>query len=235
MKQLQLGKITSRELANWFGYSYNTFKNKKKSQVMPFLKDYCDYEEVYGGIVVKEIYIDEYQGDLSQDVQVYLDQVRKYPLNSISNIVEEISSLPQYANLSDKQRRRRMTKAGVIGFGVTADEISKGIYGTRKYQWGIKLDKAVNGKPYRDLTPEEQRIFDEYTTAVFGDKPEIIQRMVLLEKEFRKTDMTKEEYLNHADRLAFEGTFQDVIFKFRDETGKMLVRSTDHDLYESAF
>ena len=42
MKQLQLGKITSRELADWFGYTYNFFKSKKKSQVMPFLKDYCE-------------------------------------------------------------------------------------------------------------------------------------------------------------------------------------------------
>lgn len=233
MKQLQLGKISSRELADWFGYAYGTYRGKK-GQLLERLKQYCDYEEIYGGVIVKEIYFLEYEGDLlSEDVQEYLNQVKKYPLNSISNIAEEISKLPRYEKLSDSQRERRMSKAGKVGFGETKEEDSRGVYGTRKYQWSIKLDKpAENGKPYRDLTVEEQQIFNEYTTAVFGENPEVIQNLKLLDDKFKHTDMTKEEYFNHAARLKFDGTFQDVIFKFREETGLMIVRATDHDLDE---
>lgn len=232
MKQLQLGKIPSKELADWFGYSYSTYR-KKKPELVKQLSKYCKYEEIYGGIIVKEIYVEEYVGDLELDIQEYLNQVRKYPLNSISNIAEEISKLPRYEKLSDRQRKRRMTAAGKLGFGETKERDSRGIYGTRKYQWSIKLDKpAANGKPYRDLTAEEQQIFNEYTTAVFGKNPEVIQNLKLLDDKFKHTDMTKEEYLNHEARLAFDGTFQDVIFKFREETGLIIVRATDHDLDE---
>ena len=46
--------------------------------------------------------------------------------------------------------------------------------------------------------------------------------------------MTKKEYLNHKARLKFEEAFQEVIFKFREETGLMIVRATDHDLDEES-
>lgn len=232
MKQLIMGKISSRELADWFGYSYSTYR-KKKPILMEQLSQYCDFEEIFGGIIIKEIYIEEYIKDFELDMQAYYEQVKKFPLNSISNIADEIKEFPRYSNLSKSQRERRMSQAGKLGFGETKEEDSRGIYGTRRYQWSIKLDKpAENGKPYRDLTAEEQQIFNEYTTAVFGERPEVIQNLKLLDDKFKHTDMTKEEYLNHEARLAFDGTFQDVIFKFREETGLMIVRATDHDLDE---
>lgn len=55
MKQLHLGKIPSKELAKWFGYAYSTYR-KKKPQLLGYLKQYCNYEEIYGGIFVKEIF-----------------------------------------------------------------------------------------------------------------------------------------------------------------------------------
>lgn len=36
-----------------------------------------------------------------------------------------------------------MSKAGNISFGETKERDSRGIYGTRKYQWSIKLDKPA--------------------------------------------------------------------------------------------
>ena len=47
---------------------------------MKQLSQYCKYEKFYGGLIVN------------------LNQIRKYPLNSISNISEEISKLPRYEN-----------------------------------------------------------------------------------------------------------------------------------------
>lgn len=229
MSKLKIGKMTSKELATWFGYAYSTYR-KKKTNLIEQLPQYCDFEEVYGGIIVKEIYIEEYINDFEKDIEIYHEQVKKYPLNSISNIVREISELPRYKHLSDSQKKRRMTKAGVVGYGATKEKNSRGIYGTRNYQWSIKLDKVKPGqKPYRDLTEEEQLIFNKYTSVIFGERPDVVQNLRLLDEEFKTTDMTKEEYLKHEARLAFDGTFMDVIFAFREETGLMIVRATDHD------
>lgn len=129
-----------------------------------------------------------------------------------------------------------MTKAGVTGYGITKERDSRGIYGTRNYQWSIKLDKVKpDQKPYRDLTEEEQLIFNKYTSVIFGERPDVVQNLKLLDEEFKTTDMTKEEYLKHEARLAFDGTFMDVIFAFREETGLMIVRATDHNIKEPVF
>lgn len=228
MKKLQLGKINSHELADWFGYGYNYFKSKKKNQVMPFLKDYCDYEVVHGGVIVKEIYIDEYEGDLSQDVRVYLEEVKRHPLNSISNIANSICGNPQYSHLSESQRKRRMSEAGKKGFGITADELSRGIFGNRKYCWAIKLQHET--KPYRYLTIEEQTLFRQYISDIFGKNPKILEDMAILEKEFETSKMTKEEYLKHNARLAFKEGFSSVLYNFKQTTGLTLVRATRHEI-----
>lgn len=229
MKQLTKGKINTKELADWFGHTYNTYRHKK-SELLKHLKDYCSFTEVYGGIIVTEVFLEEYEGDISGDVKEYLEQVKIYPLNSISNIACSVAEKPEYSKLSECQLKRRMAKAGVIGFGVTAEEDSKGIYGVRNYQWSIKLPGS--DKPYRNLNEEEQVIFNELTAAVFGEKTDIIQKMALLDSEFERTCMTKEEYLNHKDRLNFVGTFDQIIYRFKQETGKQLVRATSHECGE---
>lgn len=228
MKQLQLGKISTKELADWFGYSYNTFRSKKKPILLEHLKDYCDFELYRGYILVKEIYIDEYEGDLSQDVQTYLEEVRKYPLNSISNIANSIIINPQYAHLSEKQREKRMRKAGVTGFGVTAEELSKGIYGSREYVWAVKL--VEGSKPYRYMTTDEEGKFRSHIKEIFDSKMEVVEKMALLDKEFETTSMTKDQYLNHKDRIAFKETFSSVLYRFKQETGLTLVRATQHEI-----
>lgn len=233
MQKLTTGRMTTKELAEWFGYSYGTFR-RKKSQLMPLLSQYCTYELYHGYIEINEVDIEVYRGDLSKDVEEYKQQVEKAPLNSISNIAKQAQKKPQYNHLTKRQLERLMTKAGIIGFGVTADENSKGIHGSRSYLWSIKTNDPDH--PYRNLTAEEQQIFNEYTMAIFKERPEVAQKMALLLDEFRHSDMTKEEFINHEDRLNFEGTFQDVIFKFREDTGLILVRATEHEFEEkSAF
>lgn len=221
MKKLQLGKISTKELADWFGYSYNTFRSKKKPILLNYLKDYCDFEVFRGYVLIKEIYIDEYEGDLTQDVQAYLEEVKKYPLNSITKN-------PQYAHLSESQREKRMRKAGVTGFGITAEELSKGLYGSREYTWAVKLIEG--SKPYRYMTISEQEKFRNYIKEIFNSKTDVIEKMALLDKEFETTNMTKDQYLNHKDRITFKETFSSVLYKFKQETGLILVRATQHEI-----
>jgi len=56
MLELKLGKMTSREVAQWMGVSYNTYKNHI-SKYLELLSPFCEFDVVYGGIIIKEIYI----------------------------------------------------------------------------------------------------------------------------------------------------------------------------------
>lgn len=68
-------KVSSSELADWFGIAYGTYRNQRKKKLEE-LKDFCDYEEVYGGVIIKEVYFDEYykyQDDENRVLKVILD------------------------------------------------------------------------------------------------------------------------------------------------------------------
>jgi len=53
------GKMSTKELAQWFGIGYGSFRNKKKEKLAELL-DYCQYEPVYGGVIISKIYVYEY-------------------------------------------------------------------------------------------------------------------------------------------------------------------------------
>ena len=52
--ELKLGKMTTKELAEWFGISYGTFRNSKQKRFEE-LKEFCFFEEVYGGVQINAI------------------------------------------------------------------------------------------------------------------------------------------------------------------------------------
>ena len=69
-------KVSSSELADWFGIAYSTYRSQKKKRLEE-LKGFCDYEEVYGGVIIKEVYFDEYykyQDDENRVLKVINDK-----------------------------------------------------------------------------------------------------------------------------------------------------------------
>lgn len=54
---LKLGKMTSKELAEWFGISYNTY-SKKIASYKKQLENYARFKSCYGGVEVLEIFPD---------------------------------------------------------------------------------------------------------------------------------------------------------------------------------
>ena len=75
--KLKLGKMKSQEVAAWLGISYNTYRNnidKNLSKLEPF----CEFEKVYGGIIVKEIIIEEYDKHLQfNDDKLYIAEIKR--------------------------------------------------------------------------------------------------------------------------------------------------------------
>ena len=57
--KLKEGKMSTRELSEWFGIAYSTYR-KKSLSLLEELKYFCDYEKYYGGVEIKHVYISKY-------------------------------------------------------------------------------------------------------------------------------------------------------------------------------
>lgn len=230
--KLRLGKIKSQEMATWFAVKYNTYKNNIPGYLAK-LEDYCDFERVRGGVIIKEIYIEEYDKYLNKKAeQMYLNEIEdcvktQDGLASISGMAKKFISQGKFK--SETTAERQLSKAGNKLFGITKDLCSIGECGKRNYVWAIKLT-GLN--KYRLLTPEEEVQFDDIISSCYSEEPHKIKLKALLEDRLRNEEITTEEYFTEVDRLGLN-LFTDCIFQFKKETGHMIVRCTIHELIDN--
>lgn len=230
--KLKLGKMKSQEVAAWLGISYNTYRNnidKNLSKLEPF----CEFEKVYGGIIVKEIIIEEYDKNLQfNDDKLYLTEIKRCikeqdGLSTVSGMARKFVQAKQYN--SERTARRRATRSRNILFGNDKNICSTGIAGSREYVWAIKLDDYNH---YRLMTEEEEERFNKIIEICYSSNPEKIKRAALLEEAYRKSEtMSKEEYFEERERLGLN-VFKECIFQFRDETGLIVVHCSRHELMQ---
>lgn len=234
MIKLKEGLIKANELAAWFGMKVSSFSSGR-SRKLKELEDYCSFEDLgRKGINIKEVYIDVY-GGFNQDVKIYKREVeRQRGLTSISAIVEDIMKEEPYCNYSESSVKNRMRKAGIIAYGVTKEENSHGIYGSREYKWVIKLYNEEYH--YRFLADDEQELFDNLTYDFYKggaqSKEELIQteqKMALLDDELRDGGISGKEYLEERDRIRGRKSFYELIKTFKEQTGFLIVRGTVHN------
>lgn len=230
--KLQLGKMRTESLAEWFGIKYGTFR-KNPANYFKKLEDYCEYEKVYGGILIKEIYIEEYDKHLNfKDQTLYLDEIKECVENqdglaTLSGMARKYTEQGVFD--SERTARRRLTKAGVELFGKTNELTSIGPAGMREYLWAIKLDDYNH---YRLMTEGEEKRFDEIIVSCYTAELDKVKKAKLLEDQLKKKEIDVDEYFEIQDRLGLD-TFKDCIFKFKEETGEMIVRCTKHQIIES--
>lgn len=231
MKELKLGKVSTKELAEWFGIAYGTLRNTKKKRLLE-LNNYCDFIENGKGIKVKEIYFPKYDKGYAKDDEVYLREVKasNEHISSIAGIARKLKNFDEdYSDLSVRQIERRMCKAGVRAFGVTSS-IEYGEYGSREYVWAIKIN---NYNKYRHLTEKEDEIFSKLILDYYSNKEtiDLVKKSLLLDMQFAEEEsMTKEEYLR-INKVCGYDFYQTVIRKFKETTGEQLVRGTYHELF----
>lgn len=97
MKQLIIGKISTKELTDWFGKkrTQTITQNNWNNKYINVLSNYCRFEKVYGGIDVKEIYCDEFV-PFKDKVRDYLNQNfdkewnKDTGLDSVSDVIERM-------------------------------------------------------------------------------------------------------------------------------------------------
>lgn len=228
MKELKVGRMTVLELAEWFGVQRGTV-SKNKQKYLEKLKDYCSFDDLgKKGIDIKEIYFPVRMKNVSiRDLKLYKELVESQPeqITSVAAMVEELKE----KGMKDSTLTYRLSKAGEIGFGKTKEKDSEGLYGERNYVWAIKLKGKVH---YRRLNAEEDAIFNELISAVYASNPQKVKDAVLLEEDFKNSDMSKEEYFRRKELLGLN-VFSGVLSKFKERTGLTLAKATKHELKEA--
>lgn len=227
--KLKLGKMTTQELATWFGVAYSTFR-KSSAERYEKLEDYCEFERIYGGVIIKEIYLDEYDKNLNiKDQELVLKEIKtcietQGGLSTIAGMSRKYAKHQDYQSASTA--KKRLSKASLVLFGETKELISHGTMGSREYVWAIKLDDYNH---YRFMTEAEEKRFDEIITDCYAAEPDKVKKAALLEDQLKKEEIDVKEYFELKERLGLD-TFKDCIFKFREETGFLVVRCTRHEI-----
>lgn len=231
--ELQIGKMTSRQLATWFGLSYNTYKNDI-SKYLDILNWYCTFEKIYGGVIIqtvdKAIYDKTYN---PQAQQIYLDEISRCVeeqggLSSITGMARKCVSEKIFTSFD--QAKRLLTIAGKQLFGKTANVMSYGPKGVREYVWGIKIDDFNH---YRFMTVEEEQLFNEIIQTKYMKDPDIVKKTELLKESLKNNEITVDQYFAQEEELQGLYSFKGCIFAFKEETGEQISRCTKHELMDT--
>ena len=229
--QLKLGLMKNTELARWVNITNKTYENGRKSYLTK-LELFAQFTVVRGGVIIEKIFIDTYVKNMDDDVKLYLNEVKNAEDNitSLSGMSEKLCATEEFINIPIETMRGRMRRAGEKAFGITVEENSRGLYGSREYVWAIKLYDKPNH--YRYMTIEEEQLFDTMVSNYYSTEPDRIKKAALLEESFKTSDsMTKEEYFKEKERLNLN-IFYDIIKLFKKETGLQIVHATAHEIDE---
>ena len=236
MVELKKGKWSSRSLAEWFGVSYNTYKNDI-SKYLEQLEFYCDFEKIYGGVTITEIYVSTYDKSLNMaDKALYTEEIQRWVeeqegLSTFSGMTRKFKKEGKLLPRDNKTYAKRFSKVATTLFGEMNGISSIGDWGTREYIWAVKISDY---NEYRFMTPEEEKRFDDIITTCYGSNADQIKNQQLLEEALQCGEIETTQYFALKERLGLN-IFKDCIFQFREETGLQIVRCQKHEIVESAF
>lgn len=230
--KLRLGKMKTQEVAEWMGLKYSTFRNNKAKHLQR-LKDFCEFESVYGGIIVTQIYKDVYESDIPNHKVVFLREINEANegLSSISGMSRKLKEMGQkyYRDLSERNIQKKMSQWNYLFGeydGMNKKETLQGECGSRRWVYAVMLDSFNN---YRHLTEEENSLLYHIIKSIVGEQADKIREQMLLDKAFEETNMSKQEYLVKKQRFD-EALFGGVHKQFKKETGFILVRIQEYKI-----
>lgn len=213
---LKLGKMTSKELATWFGISYNTYHHK----IPDYLRDlelFCYFKPIYGGVIIEEIYPGCEQYKKNYDPS-FVEKVKEIILNcpeGYSGPNSRLLSQREIALAIEQEQSRepgRQTQTKVkraceelLGKPAKGDDaVVPGVIGERKYVWAIKLDYAPNN--HRPLTDDEYKCYKDLLKGALTSEEHLkeVEKLAGMEAAYRCGDATKEEYEEAKKKYNFD-------------------------------
>lgn len=225
--KLKLGWMSTRDIADWMGIAYGTFRNNAEKKLEK-LELFADFEKKRGGVVIKYVYMEEFDKNATEDDKAIREAVKSASskLMTTSGVRRKLKrENKKFAKLSNSWVDKKVERVLMKDFGPKGDE-KGGTKGYRRTKWAIKVNDF---NVYRRMTEEEEKLFKELVGDYFKEKPEIIIRKDELEADLKKGYIDKKEYV---DEINKKDNFFSILQEFKSITGETLVRATEYILWE---
>lgn len=236
--ELHLGKMTSQELAKWFGISYGSYRSRKiKEQKLEELKYFADFEEIYGGVNILDIKIPVYskKAQLKQELlqKVFLEEWENEShndINTCSNVARKIQQKYgdelnlETSSITTYSRNIRKQDFGIPFF-------TDGKKGSCAYLWSkiILVDEKEGIYICEELTEEETKIKNELLLKYFSVKDaSAIEKKIIIDEMVQTGEITKDiayDLYKDVDQLN-SIKFQEYLSELKRRIGAPVMKTT---------
>ena len=221
MNELRLGRITNQDLAEWFGATKNSIEKKKKHW-LEILKEYCEFEPIYGGVYITKIHKPYYVKNKNfQIVKEEFDEVwDKSGLDSCKRVSEEIF-IKRQDDLTVQESTVYVQTRQVRNEYYGKPMCGSGPKGRCSYVW-CKKNPQTNRLEY--LSEEEEKIKKELLEFYFADADE---KTVLVNEMVQRKEISEAEawgYYSQIMNISFN--YKNFMGEFKRRTGITLIRGT---------
>lgn len=230
--ELHLGLMKNAELAEWFGIAKSSMTQHKKKKLEE-LKQFADFEEVYGGVNILKIkeknYVKDSQKKKALIKEKFMEEWGDNNLDTCANVARKM--LNKYPiELKEKTLENYIRNQRTEYFGKPF--ISDGSLGSCKLLWTKAI--PVQGEPNLyvciKLTPEEEKIKSDLLMKYYATRnADEIERKMFVKDMVDTGFLTKEEgfdALCDVDNLN-EVTWKQFLMEFKAKVGGQLVKTTE--------
>ena len=213
--------MSNQDLAEWFGATTNSMAKKKK-QWLEKLKDYCEFEPVYGGVEITTIYKDTYVKNrnyqiVKENFDITWDESR---LDSCRRVAETIFIEHESeftVQPTTVYNHTRQVRNEFYGRPMTGEKGEKGI---STYIWC----KEDSNDYLVFLTEEEEAIKKQLLKKYFATSDE---KTAMIQSMIDNNEITKEEAWSlYTEVMNLPGCYNRFLAEFKEITGIQLIRGT---------
>lgn len=224
-------KISTKELADWFGISYGGFRNQKKKYLNK-LEFFANFEIVYGGIILKEILIPQYNKILTSSFEYEIARELQYKVQH-GNGLFTIDGIRRKKNEEYKiyKDNAKITKYAVnkcvhnlVGKN-SKKKKNAGKIGSYTRVWVLKIDDFNN---YAYMNKEQEKFFNDLRNNFILDKEqndEIIDAI----QELKDGEITKDECIETFN-FWYNNFKTRVLNEFHKRYGYWIVRASQAEV-----
>lgn len=233
--ELRLGKMTNREIAEWFGIKPNTLsknKEKKLEELSFFAKHHL---EESGKIFIDEIYIPVYEKQTKKNFEKVKSKFDEAWAENGIDTCKDVSD-KIYLLLVKDDGKFNLKESTVYKYTrQSRDELYgkpycySGTKGCCKY---VFAKKTENG--YELFNEEEEKIKKELIKKYFKQDDEEDERRIHVAKMVNDGEISKEEAYKMINNIS-QNDYLDFLFELQGAIGYKVVRATQIFLADFAY
>jgi len=225
--ELKTGKITIRELADWFGITSHSL-SQTKARKLKELRNFANFHLDGNKIIIDEVIISKYNKQVSQNYSKVKDRVdptwSETGLDSCRRVSQVIYTelvqkdkdfVLQDTTVYDYTRRARNELYGKP-FDLIGGELGK-----CEYVW---CKRNADGS-YDFLNEEEKNIRDKLIKKYFGDTT---QKQLFVKQMIQDGEITKEEAFEYLEKITnmTDNKYLDFLRELQAAIGCQVVKGT---------